>query len=185
MITAISCARASSLLARQDVLLLDTETTDLNGEIIQIAIVNTAGQIMLDTLVHPTEPVSPGAFAVHHISNAALRGAPGWDQVAERFAALAVGKLLVSYNATFDAEMVRNSYRCARLNPIPLHWECAMRLYAQYVHIPGQYGGFRWLPLQGGNHSALGDTLATLEVLRLMAGDRSRLCGIVQRLQSS
>jgi len=179
-----ACDQAAGLLTRDDVLVLDTETTDLNGEIIQLAAVDTKGQTVIDTLVKPQSPVTPGAFAVHHISNAQLRGAPSWRDVAPAFERLALGRLLISYNAPFDEAMVRNSYRAVRLTPIPLHWMCAMRLYARYVHIPGRFGDCRWVPLPGGDHSALGDVLATLEVLRLMARDRDRLLGIVKRIQT-
>ncbi|MHB9034656.1 MAG: 3'-5' exonuclease [Anaerolineae bacterium] len=179
-----ACDHAASLLSRQDVLILDTETTDLDGEIIQLAVINTAGREIINTLVHPTRPVSRGAFTVHHISNTDLRSAPGWEQVANDFSRLVQGKLLVSYNAPFDSQMVRNSYRAVRLNPIPLQWECAMRLYASYNHVRGNYGDYRWVPLPAGDHSALGDTLATLEILKLMANDRSRLLSLVARMQA-
>jgi DNA polymerase-3 subunit epsilon len=179
-----ACDQAAGLLARDDVLVVDTETTDLDGEIIQIAAVDTRGQPVINTLVHPQRPVTAGAFAVHHISNAMLRGAPSWREVAKIFEPLALGKLLISYNAPFDQAMVRNSYQAVRLNSIPLYWECAMRLYARYLHIPGKYGDFRWVPLPGGDHSALGDVLATLEVLQVMARDRGRLLGIVRKLQA-
>lgn len=180
-----ACDRAASLLQRADALIIDTETTDLNGEIIQIAMINTQGQVVLDTLVHPQTPVTPGAYAVHHIGNSRLRTAPDWSRIAPQFASLAVNRLLVSYNAPFDETMVHNSYSAVLLVPIPLRWECAMRLYSRYVHEPSPYGGCRWVPLPGGDHSALGDTRATLEVLQLMAADCDRLKRIVQQLQTS
>jgi hypothetical protein len=50
------------------------------------------------------------------------------------------------------------------------HYECAMKRYAEfYGDWRGQQRGFRWQPLQGGNHRALGDCLATLEVIKKMA----------------
>ena len=180
-----ACDRAANLLQQSDTLIIDTETTDLNGEIIQIAMINTQGQVVLDTLVHPQTRVTPGAYAVHHISNAMLRAAPDWTHIAPQFATLAVNHLLVSYNAPFDESMVRNSYSAVRLVPIPLRWECAMRVYARYVHEPSPYGGCRWVPLPGGDHSALGDTRATLEVLQVMAADYDRLKRIVLQLQTS
>ncbi|MHB1354388.1 MAG: 3'-5' exonuclease [Anaerolineae bacterium] len=179
-----ACDRAASLLQQSDVLIIDTETTDLNGEIVQIAMINTQGQVLLDTLVRPQTPVTPGAFAVHHISNTQLRTAHDWAHIAPQFASLAVNHLLISYNAPFDESMVRNSYAAVRLTPVPLRWDCAMRLYARYVHEPSPYGGCRWISLPGGDHSALGDTRATLEVLRVMAADCERIKRIVGKLQS-
>jgi DNA polymerase III subunit epsilon len=179
-----ACDRAASLLQQDDALIVDTETTDLNGEIIQIAMLDMRGQVVLDTLVRPQSPVTSGAFAVHHISNSRLRAESDWTRIAPRFASLAVNRLLVSYNAPFDQSMVRNSYAAVRLVPIPLRWECAMRLYAQYLHEPSPYGGYRWVSLPGGDHSALGDTRATLDILVAMAADRDRIKHIVQHLQA-
>jgi DNA polymerase III subunit epsilon len=180
-----ACDRAEKLLQLPDVLIIDTETTDLNGEIVQIAMIDTQGQVVLDTLVRPQSPVTPGAYAIHHISNTMLRTAHDWAHIAPQFASLAVNHLLVSYNAPFDESMVRNSYTAVRHVPVTLRWECAMRLYARYVRESSPYGGCKWVSLPGGDHSALGDTRATLEVLQLMAADCDRLKGIVSKLQAS
>jgi DNA polymerase-3 subunit epsilon len=48
-------------------------------------------------------------------------------------------------------------------------WECAMRRYAAYVGEPSKRGGTRSQKLPGGNHSALGDALATLRLIEEMA----------------
>jgi hypothetical protein len=48
-------------------------------------------------------------------------------------------------------------------------WECAMRRYAAYVGEPSKRGGYRSQKLSGGDHSALGDALATLRLIKEMA----------------
>jgi DNA polymerase-3 subunit epsilon len=48
-------------------------------------------------------------------------------------------------------------------------WECAMRRYAAYVGEPSKRGGYRSQKLPGGDHSALGDALATLQLIEEMA----------------
>ena len=43
--------------------------------------------------------------------------------------------------------------------------------YAKFVGEWNNYhGNYRWQKLEGGDHSAAGDCLATLEVIRTMAG---------------
>ena len=44
-----------------------------------------------------------------------------------------------------------------------------MRRYAAYVGEPSKRGGYRNQKLVGGDHSALGDTLATLRLIQEMA----------------
>ncbi len=49
------------MIARNNWLVLDTETTGLvaPAEVIQIAIVNPEGQVLLDSLVSPAQPIPP------------------------------------------------------------------------------------------------------------------------------
>ena len=49
---------------------------------------------------------------------------------------------------------------------------CAMRQYAKYCgEWNSYYNNFKWQPLSGGDHSALGDCRATLELIKRMAGE--------------
>ena len=47
-----------------------------------------------------------------------------------------------------------------------------MRRYAAYVGEPSKRGGYRSQKLPGGDHSALGDALATLRLIEEMAAGR-------------
>jgi DNA polymerase III subunit epsilon len=51
-------------------------------------------------------------------------------------------------------------------------WECAMRRYAAYVGEPSKPGGYRSQKLPGGDHSALGDVLATLRLIEEVAAGK-------------
>jgi DNA polymerase-3 subunit epsilon len=65
----------------------------------------------------------------------------------------------------------------ARALEWPLAWpfesiHCAMQRYAEwYGEWNDYFGSFRWQRLEGGDHSALGDCRATLELIRKMAGE--------------
>jgi DNA polymerase III subunit epsilon len=49
-------------------------------------------------------------------------------------------------------------------------WECAMRQYATFVGERSKRGGgYRLQKLPGGDHTALGDALATLRLIERMA----------------
>lgn len=44
---------ARSRLRRKDAVILDTETTDLFGHVVQVSVIDLAGQVLLSTLVRP------------------------------------------------------------------------------------------------------------------------------------
>ncbi|WP_197697277.1 exonuclease domain-containing protein [Streptomyces sp. 3214.6] len=61
---------ARELLQPDAAVILDTETTDLPGQTVEIAVIDAAtGKKLMDTLVKPTEPISDGARWVHGITD--------------------------------------------------------------------------------------------------------------------
>lgn len=151
--------------------ILDTETTDLWGDIIQVGICDMQGNILLDTLVATEQAIAPGAFAVHGIDAARLDGAPSFTQVQPRIYDALHGRQLVIYNRSYDWPLLRD--QCAEYHLPPPRTNdqyCAMLHYSQFVGDWSQYhGDYRWQALPGGDHSAIGDCLATLDVIRRMA----------------
>ena len=102
---------ARALLA-DNPLFFDTETTGLDGsaEICDIAIIDAAGQVLLNTLVKPTCPIPPQASAVHGITDADVAEAPTITAIWPELAALLAGaRPLVAYNASFDRRMITQS----------------------------------------------------------------------------
>lgn len=153
------------LLADSTVVILDTETTDLDGQICEIAIITTTGHTLVDTLIRPACPVSPGAQAVHGITNEDLATAPTWAQAWPQIrSALTPARSIVAYNAPFDLGRVRamcalHSIEADQLLA-PERWVCAMRARAAIERS-------RWRRLDGG-HRARGDVTATLSVMHAL-----------------
>src|SRR5438128_10573058 len=75
---------------------VDTETTSLEGEVIQWAVVGPDGAVLGQGLVKPQGRVTPGAYAVHQISDEMLTSAPTFDQVAPEIWALLDGNTVVA-----------------------------------------------------------------------------------------
>jgi hypothetical protein len=147
--------------------LVDTETHDLWGSVMEVAVVDCAtGETLLDTLVNPEVPVTDGAFAVHEISDEMVADAPTFDQVLPDLLRVTVGRTVLAYNEEYDREVVKGD--CRRLELAPGHlgraatWDCVMEARSTWE------GVREWLPLAGG-HRALGDALAALDVLRQLA----------------
>lgn len=197
--------KARAWLASPDTVILDTETTDLDGYLVQVAAIDTSGNVLLDTFVDPQNEISPGAYRVHHIGDEELRGAPTFPEIAEQLWSVLEGKRIVTYNAAFDSSILTNEVeRCvtnARITPrneryeyvitrdghvfydtrsvacqllAPLKWRCAMKLSAKFIGDWSNYhGNYRWYPLAGGDHTALGDARACLAELQSIAAAKT------------
>ena len=159
----VATRRARRLIRSGAAVILDTETTDFDGDIIEVAVIAAdTGQVLLETLIHPTRPIVAQAQVVHGITEQMCAGAPTWGQVLPALDAVIAGRTVLAYNAPYDQARI-NANCAATHQPEPLwRWECLMRLDAQ------ARGTRRWRRLDGG-HRALGDVLAARQRLVMIA----------------
>lgn len=165
----------AELLEREDVLILDTETTGMGrAEVIEVSLLDTRGRVRLDTLVEPrARSMNPYAQRVHGISLQMLAGAPRWSEVLPTYAELTREATVLAWNAPFDARMIEQSSAAWGLEPPPAHYLCAMKLYARArgAKVRGLHKVVVDLGLEGlleryESHRALGDARFVLEVMR-------------------
>jgi DNA polymerase III epsilon subunit-like protein len=158
--------------------ILDTETTGLDGlaEVVQIGVLSPTGEPLLDTLVRPTRPIPPDATAIHGITNAAVAAAPSYPLVHPHLEAALRGKMVITYNANYDARLLRQTALLHRMPAIAAMWQCAMERYAAYAgRWSDRHGHFMWQPLprsgtrRFATHQALDDCRATLDLIQRMA----------------
>ena len=159
----------------RDWVILDTETTGLgdNDEIIQIAIIDHEGKTLLDSFVKPVRKSIPKeATAIHGIKIQHLDNAPTITELMPRLKKICHGKTIVTYNAAYDSRLLQQSLAKRRATgSFKASFECAMLNFATYKGEPGRNGEYKWHKLEGGDHSALGDCLATHRLLRSIADD--------------
>lgn len=154
--------------------ILDTETTGLgsNAEVIQIGLIDAAGNVLVDNqLIKPTVEIDEGAERVHRISNNMVGEAPTFAEFLPRLLEIINGRRIIIYNAHFDIRVLDQSARVHDVQFSTGDVHCAMIQYANFMQVPNanpRRQGFRWLPLEGGDHSALGDCKAVLELLKRM-----------------
>lgn len=142
---------------------LDTETTSLDGAIVEVAIVDACtGEVLLNTLVDPGMPIEVAAYWIHGISDQDVASAPAWPQVLARVVEATAGRTVLAYNAEFDRGRI--AYDCARHGVDggelvrASRWGCVMDRRSDHER------RWRWMPL-GGGHRALGDALRARAVL--------------------
>ena len=178
---AADCAAAAEWawqrLQEADALILDTETTGLgsDAEIVQIAIIDLRGRVLLDTMVRPNGPIPAEASAIHGITFKTVAEAPTFKAIALDIRSILEGRRCLIYNRQYDYRLLRQSALLDGIAPhsaIPLsaQFECVMLPYSAWVGEPGKYREYRWQRLPSGDHSALGDCQATRRVLFRMAG---------------
>jgi|SRR6056297_1643507 len=168
-----------------DYVVLDTETTGLtDGEICQIAIADANETVLLDTLIKTTQPIPAGATDIHGITDNDVANSPTWAEVQPVVRDILNGRNVIIYNATYDRKMMHKSDERSGLERTDYkaeatYWD-GMAHYAEYFGEWNNYhGNYRWQKLTNAArqcgiatdnaHSALGDVLMTIGVIRHMA----------------
>lgn len=175
-------ARWARLMLEENAVVMDLETTGMKrSRMVQVAIIDTNGEILLDTLVDPGVPIPREATAIHGITDAMVRGAPTFTSLHVQIRSLLAGRTAVAYNAAFEKSILAGE--CQRHNlPLiaPKTWDCAMQAYAAFHgDWNAKYRSFRWHKLTAacghmgirddGAHTAAADCRMTLALIQRMA----------------
>lgn len=167
------------LLSDETAIILDLETTDLDGYIVQLAIITLDGRIVLDTLVNPMHPISAEAQQVHGLTTEWVQDAPVFADLVDDLTRLLHHRPVCVYNVDFEYailynEIVRREQAQGNVEMAYAHagawvkavdWYDAMDWYSTYR-------GYRQR-LPGGDHTALGDCRATLALLQSLVSEGS------------
>ncbi len=172
-------------LISRDPIILDTETTGLGGEdvIIEIAVVDIRGNVILDTLINPSKPVPSEATRIHGLRNEDLQEAPTFDIVWRKsLENMFKRRTVCAYNVDFDIRMIRQTLKVYGMSfPSSVKIECIMKLFAEMRgEWDFQRNHYRWFKLEEaakilgiaidmGLHRALADAMLAKEVLLKMA----------------
>ncbi len=168
-------AQFCGLSKQQDWVILDTETTGLHAtaQIVEIAILDRDGTVLVDSLVRPSIPIPTDATRIHNITNAMVVNVPTFADLYPTIRYYLRNHTVVVYNASYDHSIIAYELHRSRLpEPQDCRWGCAMLWYAKFTgEWNSAYSNYRWHKLAGGDHTALGDCRATLQLMQEMARD--------------
>lgn len=169
-------APRDQLLRELDLAVVDLELTGLGhrDRICEIAIVRgRIGRVdaRMQALCRPEAPMSPGALAVHGITDTELQGAPRFADIAADVAGMLDGAVLVAHNLPFDLGHLQHEMSLAGRElpegPALDTLAIARRLFAFPRNALGEICAALGVELEGA-HRALADAEATFEVLGRM-----------------
>jgi len=179
-------AQGSPLLEECAFAVIDVETTGMRAtgpdRVTDVAVVVVQGsrrELVFDSLVNPGIPIPPRISALTGISDAMVRGAPGFESVADQLLSALAGRVFVAHNARFDWGFISAEVHRARSLALTGSRVCTVRLARRLLpqlesksldalsHFFGLENRAR--------HRAAGDAWATAEVLeRLLLLARER-----------
>ena len=167
-----------ALLDREDVLIIDTETTGVGrrAEVIEIVAIDTTGALRLSALSLPVGPIAHESAEIHGLSLDTLRaeGARPWTEIEEALAAVLRGaRCALAWRANFDARVLGQTAAVHNLAPAPIEWADVRPAYVD-AQPGGRHSladamrreGLQW---EGRHHRAEADCRAVLALMRRMA----------------
>lgn len=171
----------SWLINSDNFVILDTETTGLDehDEIVEVAVIDMSGKVLLNTLVNPIQPIPYEATQIHGITNDDVKTVPRFDIVWNRhLKEILSNKIILCYNSDFDIRMIYQSLEYYDVDYVDIKSECVMLIYTHYCNSD------RWISLENAsnwegvsqfqNHRALDDCKLTLGVIKSVAENYCR-----------
>lgn len=167
-------------------LILDTECTGLTeqDQVIEVAVVDINGNVMINTLLQCHVPIAPKAQEVHRITLEDLQNAnvPDYPSIHQHLVSLISARPVVIFNALYDVQMLRQTAAYHGLVLPEFETHCLMRQFSLYYGerrpgnhyecVPkGQKFACELFGISNDNaHRALDDAEAARLVLLRMAG---------------
>jgi len=161
---------------------LDTETTGTgpDDEIVDIAIVDFDGTVLVNKLVDPTMPVSPEAYAKHGLDEIELSGCVEIIDIWDTIYAILQNRHVLIYNSMFDLRLLRQTAARYNLEMPEVKAHDVMKLYSLYHGEKSRESDINYAAkkleiacetfgIQPGTHRALADAEATRQLLIAMA----------------
>lgn len=156
-------------------LIIDTETVGAGRgiEVVEIALGDSHGRIVYHSLVRPLFNSPPRSTKEQRFEAGEFEAAPDWTEVWAALLPLVNNKLLIAYNASFDRRALAAMRERHRQDSPERGWRCAMQLVKRVLGTKKNLTlaqACAYYGLEGGNHRADIDVLATSRLLDRVVG---------------
>ncbi len=194
----VTQAAGSPLIEEAAFAVVDVETTGSRGggadRITEIAVVIVQGsrcETVFESLVNPERPIPAMVTAVTRITDAMVRVAPPFDELADGLVEALAGRVFVAHNVRFDWRFLTTELKRSRALGLDGQRLCTVRLARQLVPGLPSYGldsMSDYFDLENpARHRAGGDALATGRLLQrlldLARGAGARTIADLERMQ--
>jgi DNA polymerase III subunit epsilon len=162
------------LVAKENYVILDTETTGLkrNDVIIEIAVIDLYGNELFNSRIRPTQRkrISSEASSIHGIRMEDLKDCPTFFEIKEDLVKIIAERIVIIYNAEYDEKLLEQTCEQDDCSYLRMRSECAMIPYSEFKGRWSDYHyDYTFQRLPGGDHTAIGDCRATLKIIEKMA----------------
>lgn len=173
--TLVQAARGSPLIEDTAFAVVDVETTGgqpTGDRVIEVAVVLVQGQrreTIFDVLINPGRPLSRVITRITSLTDADLRDAPPFEEIADGLLEVLTGRVFVAHNARFDWGFLAAELKRTRGIGLTSPRLCTARLARRLVPA-AESCGLDWLSQyfdlkNPARHRAGGDAWATAELL--------------------
>lgn len=155
-------------LTKDGFFVLDTETTDLQGEVVSFSLIDEKNNILINELCKPTlQKISKKAESIHNISNEMIKNSRNIISIYEDFLKIInseenKNKPIFIYNEEFDISTIYRSLNVAKykykdndskgnndFDNFELRSHCVMKDFAKFYGEYNEYrGGYKWQKLE-------------------------------------
>ncbi|ENY8171281.1 exonuclease domain-containing protein [Escherichia coli] len=150
-------------LTKNGFFVLDTETTDLQGEVVSFSLIDEKNNILINELCKPTvQKISKKAESIHNISNEMIKNSRNIISIYEDFLKIInseenKNKQIFIYNEDFDLSTIYRSLNFAKykykenndFDNVEFRSHCVMKDFAfLYGDFNEYFGGYQWKTLE-------------------------------------
>jgi DNA polymerase III epsilon subunit-like protein len=176
---------------------IDFETTGLGktAKVVEVAVIDNAGNILLNTLVNPDIPIPKDVAAKsHHITDDMVKNKPTFKEIEPQLLEALIGKRLVAYNLDFDLMFIPKQV-IAKVGPKVCCMDRFSVYYSNFSKRSARLKGkakskslaaaadFIEYRFEGNPHRALADTLACRAVWQFLESQDPRQFGSADELE--
>ncbi|MFI9781730.1 3'-5' exonuclease [Streptomyces sp. NPDC051956] len=169
---------ARTTLADDRLRIVDVQTTGLEAPwAVQIAVIDRRGETLLDDVLDPQAPITPGALALHGICDQQTARQQTFTELLRRLRTALDGQHPLAYNAPFGLAVLEREVQRAvpSRDPATLaaaRWQDGIAPYAAWTGLWSAKRGSCRCQRLGGQYNALEHCHALLKLLHAMSKGR-------------